>query len=74
MNLARQAVRAWPRHEFATRQQTNVLRRGYIKARAVLGDKYLLAVPVQRKQAGSTDGVVLAVVCLASLLLASLTN
>ena len=74
MNLARQAVRAWPRHDLATRQQINALRRGYIKARQILGDKWLLSTPVPRKQAGSADGVVLAVVCLASLLLASLTN
>jgi hypothetical protein len=47
--LARQAVRAWPRHDLATRQQINTLRRGYIKAREVLGDRWLLAVPVPRK-------------------------
>ena len=50
MNLAREAVKAWPRHPLATRQQTNALRRGYIKARVWLGDKWLLAVPVKRKQ------------------------
>lgn len=72
MNLARQAVRAWPRHELATRQQVNALRRGYIKARVILGDRWLLAVNVPRKQAGSADGVVLAVVCLASLILVAL--
>jgi hypothetical protein len=49
MNLAREAVKAWPRHPLATRQQTNALRRGYIKARVWLGDKWLLAVPVKRK-------------------------
>jgi hypothetical protein len=47
--LARDAVRAWPRHPLATRQQINVIRRGYIKARVTLGDRWLLAVPVQRK-------------------------
>jgi hypothetical protein len=50
MNLARQSVKAWPRHPLATRQQTNALRRGYIKARMWLGDKWLLAVPVKRKE------------------------
>jgi hypothetical protein len=49
MNLARQSVKAWPRHPLATRQQTNALRRGYIKARVWLGDKWLLAVPVKRR-------------------------
>ena len=48
--LARAAVRAWPRHDLATRQQTNALRRGYIKARIVLGDRWLLAVPVKRRE------------------------
>lgn len=59
MNLARQAVRAWPRHDLATRQQVNALRRGYIRARQILGERYLLAVPVPRKQAGCSDTVVL---------------
>ena len=72
MNLARQAVRAWPRHDLATRQQINALRRGYIKARQILGDRWLLSTPVPRKQAGSADGVVLAVTCIASILLWSL--
>ena len=49
--LARQAIRAWPRHDLATRQQVRSLRVGYIKARRQLGDRYLLAVPVQRKEA-----------------------
>lgn len=48
--LARQAIRAWPRHDLATRQQVRALRIGYIKARRMLGDRYLLAVPVQRKE------------------------
>jgi hypothetical protein len=54
MNLARQSVKAWPRHPLATRQQTNALRRGYIKARMWLGDKWLLAVPVKRKEEHQT--------------------
>lgn len=69
MSLARAAIKAWPRHELATRQQINALRRGYIRAREILGSKYLLSTPVPRKQAGSADGVVLAVVSLASILL-----
>lgn len=52
MTLARQSVKTWPRHELATRQQTNALRRGWIKAVAQLGDKWLLARAnfVQRKE------------------------
>lgn len=49
MNLAREAVRVWPRHDLATRKQINTLRRGYIKARIILGDRWLLAKPVERK-------------------------
>lgn len=47
--IARQAVKAWPRHDLATKAQIAALRRGYIKARVILGDRWLLAVPVQRK-------------------------
>jgi len=46
LQIARQAVKAWPRHSLATREQINALRRGYIKARIILGDRWLLAVPV----------------------------
>jgi len=49
MNLLREAIKAWPRHELATKQQLKTLRVGYIKARQILGDRYLLAVPVQKK-------------------------
>ena len=48
MNLMREAIKAWPRHELASKQQLNTLRRGYIKAREWLGDKYLLATPVKK--------------------------
>lgn len=51
--IARQAVRAWPRHELANQQQIVALRRGYIKARLILGDRWLLAVPVPRKELAS---------------------
>ena len=47
--LAREAVKAWPRHDLATKQQTKTLRKGYIKARLWLGDKYLLAKPIERR-------------------------
>lgn len=49
MNLLREAIKAWPRHELASKQQLKTLRVGYIKARQILGDRYLLAVPVQKK-------------------------
>ena len=49
--LAREAVKAWPRHDLATKQQTRALRRGYIKARLWLGDKWLLAKPIERREA-----------------------
>lgn len=51
--IARQAVRAWPRHELANRKQIVALRRGYIRARNILGDRWLLAVPVRRKELAS---------------------
>lgn len=49
MNLLREAVKAWPRHDLANKQQLKTLRRGYIKARGWLGDKYLLAKPIEKK-------------------------
>lgn len=49
MNLLREAIKAWPRHDLASKQQTKTLRLGYIKARRILGDRYLLAIPLLRK-------------------------
>lgn len=40
--LYRQAIKAWPHHEFATRQQIKALRRGYIRWVMHLGPDYLL--------------------------------
>lgn len=48
-SVARQAVKAWPRHDLATKEQIRALRAGYIKSRGWLGDRWLLAVPVQRR-------------------------
>ena len=48
-SLLRESIKVWPRNEIATRQQINTLRRGWIKARLWLGDKWLLAKPVERK-------------------------
>ena len=47
--IARDAIKAWPRHELASQKQIFSLRRGYIKARLWLGDRWLLSVPVERK-------------------------
>ncbi len=51
-SLARQAVRLYPRTEYTDRKAVNTLRRGWIKQIVYLGDKWLLATPIQRKQAG----------------------
>ena len=48
-NLARQAVRLYPRTNYTDRKAVNVLRRGWIAKIQYLGDRWLLAVPVQRK-------------------------
>lgn len=53
LSIARQAVRIWKRHDMATKEQTRALQRGYIKARLRLGDRWLLAVPVQKKVSAS---------------------
>lgn len=52
MNIARQAIKAWPKHEFASRQQINALRRGWMRAIEQLGPRWLLARDnfVQRKE------------------------
>ena len=53
IELARDAIRAWPKHSLATPAQVRALRRGYIRARLILGDRYLLsrANYVQRRPA-----------------------
>lgn len=53
IELARDAIRAWPKHSLATAAQVRALRRGYIRARLFLGDRYLLsrANYVQRRTA-----------------------
>lgn len=53
--LARQAIRLYPRTCFASRHAVNVLRRGWIRQIQYLGDKWLLAASVPRKQAGMID-------------------
>lgn len=54
LSLARQAIRIYPRHQFADRKAVNVLRRGWIRQIIFLGDKWLLAKSVERK---TNDGL-----------------
>jgi hypothetical protein len=49
MQLARAAVRAYPRTDWSDRRAVNAHRRRYIAARESLGDRWLLAKPVQRR-------------------------
>lgn len=62
MQLARAAVRAYPRADWSDRQALNAHRRRYIAARLTLGDRWLLAKKVARTI--NSDRAVLAV-CLA---------
>lgn len=55
--LARQAVRLYPRTNYTDRRAVNTLRRGWIRQIQYLGDKWLLARPVPRKQAGHIGDV-----------------
>lgn len=58
--LARRAVKAYPRTEYTDRKAVNTLRRGWIRQITYLGDKWLLATPIPKKQAGNADIIVLA--------------
>lgn len=55
--LARQAVRLYPRTSYTDRKAVNTLRRGWIRQIQYLGDKWLLARPVPRKQVGHVGDV-----------------
>lgn len=50
LTLARQAVRLYPRTAYSDRRAVNTLRRGWIRQIRYLGDKWLLAIPVKRKE------------------------
>lgn len=50
LTLARQAIRIYPRNQYTTRQAVNALRRGWIKQIQLLGDKWILAKSIQRKE------------------------
>lgn len=54
--LARQSVRLYPRTDYTDRKAVNTLRRGWISKIQYLGDKWLLARPIPRKQAGKVSG------------------
>lgn len=47
--LARAAIRAFPRTPWSNRRALNAHRRSYIAALKWLGDRWLLAKPVQRR-------------------------
>jgi len=61
-NLARQAVRLYPRTSYTDRRAVNTLRRGWIRQIQYLGDKWLLSRPVPRKQSGYVGDVAVFVV------------
>jgi hypothetical protein len=50
ITLARQTIRLYPRNQYTTRHAVNTLRRGWIKQIQYLGDKWLLAKSIQRKE------------------------
>lgn len=47
--LARQAVRIYPRTDYTDRKTVNTLRRGWIRQIQYLGDKWLLAQSIQKR-------------------------
>lgn len=50
LTLARRAVRLYPHTAYTDRRAVNTLRRGWIRQIRYLGDKWLLARPVKRKE------------------------
>lgn len=58
-SIVKHAVRLFPRTAYSERSSVNHLRREYIKARAYLGDRWVLAKRIGRK--ANSDGAVLAV-------------
>jgi hypothetical protein len=50
--LARKSVRLYPRTPYTDRKSVNVLRRGWIRQIIYLGDRWLLATSVPKKQDG----------------------
>lgn len=72
VQLARQAVRLYPHQPYTERRAVNTLRRGWMRQITYLGDRWLLAASVQRKQAGSADAIVLAVTVACTLIAVAL--
>lgn len=58
-NIVRHAVRLFPHTPYSDRAAVNHLRREYIKARAYLGDRWILAKRIGRRI--NSDAAVLAV-------------
>ncbi len=50
MTLARQAVRLYPRTEYCERKSINHLRRAWIEKVLYLGDKWLIAKSIPKKE------------------------
>lgn len=48
--LARRAVRLYPRTDYTERRAVNALRRGWIEKIIYLGDRWLLATSIPRKE------------------------
>lgn len=48
-SLARQAVRLYPRTDYTDRKTVNTLRRGWIRQILYLGDKWLLATSIPKR-------------------------
>lgn len=55
--LARLAVRLYPRTSYTERKAVNALRRGWMRQIQYLGDKWLLAKPIPRKQSGNVGDI-----------------
>jgi hypothetical protein len=49
MKLERQAVKAWPMHDLTTLKQAKYYRRQWLAKVKLLGDKWLLAKPVEKR-------------------------
>ena len=57
----RHAARAYPQREYTDRGAVRHLRRGYIRARLILGDRWVLAQRAGRKVHARRDAVVFGV-------------
>lgn len=70
--LARKSVQLYPHKDYTDRRAVNTLRRGWISKIQYLGDKWLLAKSVPRRQVGAVSGdlaVVLATVTMTLMVL-----